>query len=278
MKRSPKATPKVVVAAFGDTHTNLTVGLCAPEVAEDDGGTRKFSKTQRWLHSCWSDFVGCVKQAAVGGAKIWSVGVGDLGDVDGKFRGSQYISHNLATIKKMVVRTLSPITDISDRDFLCRGTAVHDGDSSWLEELIGEDIGAEKQDGNYSSWEWEILAAGVLWNFSHHARGNGSSISSVGAAQRISRGMILQRAKQGKKFPIVNVRGHTHFYDDSFELEPCRTILMPAWTTIPEYGYRYSNGVIRLADIGGVIGVCQNGKVEITVKRYPTPQAQVWTE
>jgi len=271
---------KVVVVAFSDTHINSTVGLCAPEVALDDGGHNVFSKTQRWLWTLFvGDFLEEAKQLAVGGAKIYVFTGGDTADIDIGKRSTQILSRNPVTIKKMCVTTLNPAVEMADRLFMIRGTAAHDGKSSWMEELIGEDASAEQQNGNYSAWEWNVEAAGVLWNVLHHARGDGQSPSAAGAAVRISRGIMLQCVRLSKPLPNVAVRGHCHFYNDSFEAEPVRTIILPAWTTQTEFSYRISGGIPPIADIGGVIGVCENKKVtELRVKRYRPQPKTTWRE
>ena len=274
-----KQQNKVVVIAFSDTHINSTVGLCAPEVALDDGGNSKFSKTQRWLWTLFTDDFLAEAKSLAKDAKVYVFTGGDVAEVDGKKYSSQVLSGNPATIKKMCITTLNPAVEMADRLFMVRGTAVHGGKSSWMEEMVGEDSGAEKQDGNYSAWEWNVEAAGVLWNVLHHARGNGQSLSASGAATRISRGIMLQCARLGNRLPKIAIRAHNHFYDDSFEAEPVRTVALPAWTTQTEFGYRISNGVPPIADIGGVIGVCENNKVtDLRVKRYRPQPKPIWKE
>lgn len=258
----------VIVAVFSDTHVNSTVGLVIPRITLDDGGTYSASKGQRWIWSNWNSFwrdVEAEKRRLK--ARVVCVGNGDLADNNGH-KTTQLITKNEADITRMAYESLMPAIDVADTLFITRGTEVHTGPSSSMEEKIAYDLSAEKcPTGSHSWWELPLQANRTKFNFAHHA-GTATKISynTAAVAGRIAARALFSYANSGLEPPDIMIRSHNHVFSDSGHNYRLRAIVTPCWQLTTSYGYRIGGSVLP---VGGVMFICR-GKddVETHVRQY----------
>lgn len=260
----------VIVAVSSDLHVGSTVGLCAPNVALDDGQIVEISKAQRWLWDCWLRYwqdISTLK--AKYRAEVWTVFNGDL--FDGLHHGTfQLWSQNSADWKKAAVETARPATEISKHVFITRGTEVHSGNSGKLEEEFGQVIGAVKTaGGNYSDYEWFIEAAGVKLLFRHHG--------SMGQLpwtfpNLINRQAVIEGLKDEYDAQLF-IQSHKHKFGDSGLNYDKRVIHTPAW----QLGSSWLKARPQLyGDIGGIAIICRDGDYEIKKYIYRAAKGEPW--
>ena len=280
--RSAMACPAVIhigdsmttiLATVGDLHINSTVGLLTPTVNLDDGGTFSSSKGQKFLWRNWLSFWDEVQEVAKKNkAKVWTVFNGDMVDVFVKYQTVQLISHNDTDVMDMVLDTIMPAVDASDKIFVVRGTAAHGRQGAPIEEKIAEDISAV-EDGDKHSW-WHLLldCDRVLFDITHHGRLGGMQWTKTNSLNKLVAQLIIKY--RNRKIPDVALRSHMHQYgrsDNSFHME---AYALPAWQLFTEFTHRI--GAIEPPDIGGMYFICDKGQYTPVVKRYPIPQKQTW--
>ena len=259
----------------GDLHINSTIGLVVPTTNLDDGGTYRSSKGQRWLWRNWLSFWDEVSTVAEKHkASVWTVFNGDLVSVMVKHMTSQVITLNNSDIFDMVIDTIEPALDVSDKNFIVRGTAAHSGLSGWFEEQLSKDIGAEQSDeeNNHSWWELLLECEGVLYDITHHGSMGRKAWTKANALNSMLAELIIKY--RNRRCPDVALRSHNHRYarsDDSYGVEAYG---LPAWELKTEFVYRL--GIIEKADIGGFYFINKNGEYHLEKKRYYTKDKRAW--
>ena len=268
---------KTAVIVIADLHINSSVSLCPPTVQLDDGGTYTSSRTQHWLWRSWLDFIKQVVIDTEGYRNILVIN-GDLGELDTKRRSNQIITPNKSTIQTMVYDTLLPILDHVNDTLVIRGTGAHEGKSSWLEEAIAHDIEAiPYSDSIASHWHFRGVCSGVKFDIAHHTNGSrlpwgkGSNALKL-AAQTVWHYRVSRKVDP----PDIVIRSHNHQYSDSGGNFETLAVCTPSWTTATEFYYRIGLENV-LADIGGLVFFCDNGKY--SMKKYlfePKEARRVW--
>jgi len=270
-------TNKIAVILAQDAHINSAVGLCTPSVNLDDGGTYRSSRGQRWLWSCWTDYIDQVR--AIDDCIKVLVLNGDMGEIDVRRRSSQLVSPNKATIQRLAIDVLSPMVDIVDHVFVIRGTLAHSGKSSWLEEAIAQDFDnvVPQSEGVASWWHLRHVFSNVRFDITHHSRMGGVPRTSHNAANMLAYDTISHYHVMEQPLPHIIYRGHNHRRADSGRnFLPTLAIQGPAWQLATEFVYRIGQEN-AIADIGGDIFICDNGAYEWKPVNYELRKVRrVW--
>jgi hypothetical protein len=224
-------TTLLIISA--DHHINSTVALCPPIVNLDDGGTYHASAGQRWLWDSWLEAweaIGKIKARR----KILVLN-GDLGELDTKRRSNQIVTPNKATIQGMVTDVLAPALRIVGDTYIVRGTAAHQGKSSWLEEAIASDTkGVIKPPGSSSWWQIVGQVEGVRVDIAHHGGMSGSPWGKYNAPAALWTKVLWEyKVERNLPPPHLVIRSHNHVY-----VEGANALFTPCWSMITEYGYR----------------------------------------
>jgi hypothetical protein len=271
---------KTALIVVGDTHTNSTVGLCAPDVIQDDGGKWKLSKSQTWLWNNWLDFASIVKNTEADRKIV--VFNGDLGEIDDKGRSSQLITDNDSTVLKMMTRTFDPLVSECDEVLVIRGTEAHASKSGAIEEAYAQTLGSKaiKHDEDICSWYSICFTIeNVRFDIAHHMVGGGHlPWTEKNAANRIASLTIPYYVDMGVAMPNVVLRSHLHRMSDSgtnFEHLNLRALVLPAWQLKTSYVYRIGREN-TVSHIGGYIFVCENGKKYELTRCVYTPEPMKW--
>jgi hypothetical protein len=186
-------------------------------------------------------------------------------DVPVKHKTLQFITGNENDVTSWAIDTILPAVDVSERVFVIRGTAAHVKHSGGLEEKIAEDISAEKDGENYSSWDKVLYCEGVLYDIAHHGRLGGMAWTKANSLNKLVGELIIHY--RNRRIPDVAVRSHMHQYarsDDSLDMEAFST---PAWQLRTEFIHRLAK--VGISDIGGMYFINDNGHYTTVVKRYP---------
>ena len=262
-----------ILAIVGDLHVNSTVGLVKPTVNLDDGGTYRSSKGQRWLWRNWLSFWDEVSTVAEKHkSTVWTVFNGDMVDVFVKHETVQIITRNDADVFNMVLDTIQPALDVSERVFVMRGTSAHGRSGGVIEEKIAEDIGAEKDGDNHSWWELPLECDGVLYDITHHGPLGQLDWTKGNALNKLVAQLII--VYRNKRCPDIALRSHNHKYarsDDSLGME---AYALPAWQLKTEFVHRLAKP--GPADIGGMYFINDKGTYIPKVVRYPVPEKRPW--
>jgi hypothetical protein len=266
---------KTAVITIADLHSNSSLALCPPNINLDDGGTHHHSRIQSWLWRSWLDFCFQIDRDTKGMRKILVLN-GDLGELDTMKRSVQLISLNKSTILNIVTETLEPILNIVDSVLVIRGTAAHEGKSSWLEETIAKDIGAISQtESIFSWWHYRGTCEGVRLDIAHHASKSSNPFSKGYGAIRVASRMQRYYQRMKALPPHVAVRSHNHEYEDSGGNYETFVYFTPAWTIKTEYALRI--GLENaLSDIGGVVIYCENGQYQTKKYSYEPKETKIW--
>lgn len=260
----------------GDSHINSTVGLCAPGINLDDGGTYHLNRTQQWLWRCWIEF--WQECAQLPGRKIVCF-KGDLGELDTKRRSVQIITANKAVIVKLAQRTIEPAVECADQMIFIRGTQAHEGKGAWLEELIADDYDhtlRDKDTGRASWYHIRPTIEDVRWDISHHANLSGIPWSRGNSANNLAHRIVwLYMVDMGQPPPDIASRAHNHRLATSNGF-PTLVSFGNAWTAATEYAYRsgYEN---TIADIGGIVWTLEDGSYDRRVISFkPAESKRIW--
>lgn len=261
------------VVLLSDLHTNSTVALCPPVVNLDDGGSYRASTAQRWI---WRHFVAFAQEAAerreqAGGPMVVVLN-GELAD-DNYHSKFQLVDQNPKSQMSTAIKALEPLLAIlrpEDRVYVTRGTEAHSGRSAWMDDKIGEDIGAvSPSEGIHSYWQLKLNIDGVRFDIAHHPPMGPGRVPWTQQlfATRMAAFAYMDALQAGEKLPHLFVRGHYHMPSDSYDAYPVRALALPSWQLTTSFGYRLGGG--RPYPIGGAIVTCDRGKYEV-VKKYAT--------
>lgn len=270
----------VLVVVTSDLHAGSTVALCPPRIALDDGGVYEASAAQRWLWESWLDLW---KQAdalrAKMGADLYAVFNGDL--VDGNHHGTTQILSGNPNAQAMALNACMAVPlGLKPKGLaFVRGTDVHVGQSASAEERIADGLRRDKrpvigndQTGAASHWHFKMDVQGVRLDFAHHGRVGTRPWTKPNVVMNLAAEIFMDSAAQGIPHPHVAIRSHMHQYVDTHDAHPTRVIQTPAWQLATSFIHRIAPG--KLADVGGVFLVIDDGEVTVKPIRYrpdPTP-------
>ena len=268
-----------IVAVYADTHVNSTIGVMPPYTELQDGGSYRASKEQLWLWRKWNlfgDTVEALKKEL--DAELYVVAAGD--NVDDPFHPTtRIVSKHKPTILAMAVKVHERFVQMADHYFMIRGTNAHTGIDGSLEEMLARDLEAEPdpKTGNASWWSLYFEAGGVTFDITHHPQTSARRPwTQHAAAARQSAIIAAQYYEMGMKPPDVACRAHDHglLRDSGMSTKPW-TFLMRPWQGTTSFGHRLGVGEYVLP-VGGLIFVCDNGKVSPIDCKYSLPKGRPW--
>lgn len=271
----------VVLAITSDQHAGSTVALCPPRIRLDDDGHYEASPAQRWIWQHWQDFWKRADQTRKRhkGSKLYQVYNGDM--TDGDHHGTTQILSGNPTAQAAVVDALMkvPLALKPDAMFFVRGTEVHVGKSGCHEERIasglkkdGWPVQPDPDTGSASRWHLRMEVEGVRIDIAHHGRVGTRPWTKPNVVANLAAEIFYDHCKDGIPHPHLAIRSHMHQFVDTASLHPTRVIQMPAWQLATAFIHRIAPG--KLADIGGVIVVIDNGRIlevdPVIVKPQPS--------
>lgn len=262
ISRFKKSGPPIVVAV-GDTHTNSHSGLLPPSVELSDGSKHISNIFQNWLWDKWLRFwgeMGEIKNKS--NSPLIAIFNGDSVDKN-RFSKEELISHDPNDILLMAADALAPALDVADVWYVVRGTPVHTGEGSWLEEALARDIGAKPEnENNHSWWSLNLHVNGVRFNVQHTPESNSTRPWTLGAgALRIAKIVMDNYYDTGDPPPHIVVRNHKHHWEDSGTNHFSRAFILPAWQGDTTFVHKIGIGA-KLPLFGGVAFICHNNSPE----------------
>lgn len=274
---------KTAVICWSDTHQNHIFGLCPPnmELTEREG-TWVLNPVQRELWWAWNSCWEWVDGITLGCDLRVGVSVGDAIENDSKIRSqSELVSLHQNDALEMAVKTLEPITKKLDHFFIVKGTEAHVGKGAWTENQLAKELGAIPDKKNKSAAWMHLISefSGVKFDIAHHPSGNSNVKRNYPAvATRLAYDVWESYCMFWKERPPdVAVRGHLHRFADSGTTIPTRGIILPGFQYKTYYLSRIGKDA-DLPDVGMVVFICEDGKVELNVKRViPQNKRAVWS-
>lgn len=273
-----------LLAVVSDTHCGSTVALCPPRIELDDGGFYQASNAQIWLWSLWESFwqeAQALRKKRK--AKLYCVFNGDI--TEGAHHGTTQILSGNSTAQAAVVDACMavPLSLKPDRLFFVRGTEAHVGKSACYEERIalglkkdGRPVVSDPDSGTASWWRLRMEVEGVRFDFAHHGRVGTRPWTRINVTANLAAQIFYEHAKSGDPYPHIAVRSHLHQHVDTHDAHPVRVIQTPAFQLATAFVHRI--GAESLADIGGILILCENG--EATVKNVISrpSRGELWRE
>lgn len=244
----------------------------------DDGGTYLPSKAQLWTFEKWEDFWSRARaKRDKHNADLYALLNGDAHD--GNHHGTtQIISGNEEVQAYIAQRTFGVVKDSKpEKIFVVRGTEAHVGPSGSSEENLARWLHAEKDPVTeaWSSWHWRLQIHGVLIDAQHHTSMGRLPWTMANAANRLAAEVFFEHARNRLPPPHLVFRSHVHRHADSYQAQPTRAIILPAWQL--KTGYAHKVAPNSLADIGGGITVIYpDGTFEHETVLYRPDPPPVW--
>lgn len=266
-----------ILTIVSDSHIGSTVGLCCPQVELDDGGTYYASKAQRWLYDNWNDFWTLSRSfKPTGGGARYAIVNGDSRDRP-HHATTQLITHNTETIGRVALEIFDEGMRRERFRFFTRGTAAHVGDAGKEEEGLARELDCIKDPdtNSYSWWVLPLEIQGILFTISHHGSSGGREWTRANNANVLAAETELYYAEHGERCPNYIIRSHTHRFSDSGLNYRTRAIFTPAWQLCTSYSH--AKFTDKIADIGGLVFVIENGVVQVVAKRYYAPRRSPWS-
>lgn len=277
-----KKQKPVVIAVTSDLHCGSTVGLSPERIALDDGGAYEASNAQRWMWANWCDLwsqADTLRKTL--GANLYAVFNGDL--VDGNHHGTTQILSGNPNAQAAALNACMavPLALKPHGLVFIRGTDVHVGQSASAEERIADGLRRDKRPvignddtGTASHWHFKMELQGVRLDFAHHGRVGTRPWTKPNVVMNLAAEIFMDHASQGIPHPHLAVRSHMHQYVDTHDAHPTRVIQTPAWQLASSFIHRIAPG--KLADIGGVFLVIQNGELTVKPMRYRPEPTRTW--
>jgi hypothetical protein len=268
-----------ILAAPADQHVNSTVGVL-PKYAElVEGGFHRNGPVQNWIWRKWLEsWEGIWTLKKETGGKLIVLNLGDALD-DPKHATTQIVSGNKASILRMAARVFERPREMADWFFVLRGTEAHTGLSATWEELLAEDLDAERSpDGLWSWWYWEGVVGGVWVDAAHHPQTAGRLPHTQAAApSRQSFMLELQAVRSERQVPDVALRAHAHYAGDSGVFTRPRTFYCPPWQLTSAFGHRLGAGAF-VRPVGTLALIIRDRRVTpVTDYIYRAPRREPWT-
>lgn len=247
----------IVLAEWGDTHTNSTVGLMPPRgIQLDDGGTYLPSRIQCEIWEVYLDFWGMVRQQMkkVDAQEAWGIFGGD-GIDDNNHSKYQLVTVNESVMIDATLSTFVPTQGILTKKFCLRGTEAHSGGCAWMEERVAKELDAEPdpETGNRSWWYLPFRHYGVRGLFAHHPYSTAKRPWTIGGGASRTAEMIESDYNKTQD-PLPHFAGfhHAHYYETSSDNHEVDVAFCYPFCVTSAFGHRigYSG---RTPEIGGLI-------------------------
>jgi hypothetical protein len=128
--------------------------------------------------------------------------------------------------------------------------------------------------GTASHWHVRLDIEGVRLDFAHHGRVGTRPWTRPNVVANLAAEIFYDHAAEGMPHPHLAVRSHMHQLVDTYDQHPTRVIQMPAWQLATSFIHRIAPG--KLAHIGGIIIVIENGEYEVEKVRFRPQATRVW--
>ena len=177
----------------------------------------------------------------------------------------------------MVTETIEPLIDWTNSLYVIRGTAAHTGKSAWLEEAVGNDLGAINSTKDvFSHYHLRFMADRVPMDIAHHANMPALPWTEKNAANKVAALAIWRYLVDLKaQPPALMFRSHNHRWSDSGDNYETRAICLPSWSLMTEFAYRIGAENSQ-SHIGGAVVLCDGDKNEVYKFRYAPRKGNVW--
>jgi len=202
------------IIVTSDTHCGCQLGLFPKSlrIPLDSGGFYTGSPLQMKVWSYWEEFwKKWVPMVTKGEPFIWVLN-GDA--IDGIHHNAvTQITQNMADQIVIAEKCFEPIRNLKTckKMFLIRGTEAHVGKSGQYEEILGKNLGVEKDESEkYSRWELWLRMNNVLTHFTHHV---GTTNSTAYESTAVYKELVEAYSEAGRwkdEPPDVVIRSHRH--------------------------------------------------------------------
>ena len=256
----------------GDFHCGSSLALQPPVVRLDDGQILRHSRFQAFIWGRWTAFwaeVAAEKERR--GLPVVFFANGELCD-NNWHKTPQMMSRNLADLMKMTLQAFVPARRVADEIIVLRGTEAHSGGGGALDELMGEHLGALKdEEGNWSRYGFYGELEGVYLDVCHHPGHNAMRPWTHGGhVNRLAADMMHQYWGVPDP-PSLVMRGHVHGAADSADNFPIRSVILPSWKLSSRDAWGARFGTRNVLPIGGAWGVFEDGGYDLQKRIWKWP-------
>lgn len=264
-----------VVAVVSDLHCGSSVGLCPSDgITLDDGQVILPSKAQRWLWKQWQAFWAEVFERA-GKRQVIAILNGD--SVEGlHHHTTQLMASRVDVHERIAVECAREFAGRVASIYVTRGTPAHVGTGAQSEERIAREIGAVPESKErHSHYHLRLKVEGVRLDVAHHRGGSRRYWTKITPIRVSVLQSLMAYAEAGAIAPHVVIRSHSHLFEDTGETYSVRGIGIGAWQLATEFVHRIAPEQL-LADIGGLILECEDGKYTAHIKKYTPRGRATW--
>lgn len=234
--------PDPFVLIISDTHIGGFTALAPAEFKTESGQIVKFDWRQEWLHDCFCADVAQIKKR-LRGRRLVVVHAGDV--VDGRHHENIDALPDLQDQEAMAVQILTPLRNMADKFFICKGTEVHSGPLAQSERRIAKELAAK------IGYRFSLDTGYGILDVAHHPGGG---------LLKIKNDILENCTALGTPLPRFVVRGHAHTIDDSGEKwSNIRVVLAPCWQFKTGHGWRVAPN--KRANVGMI--TIDEGRLEI---------------
>lgn len=229
--------PNPLTLIIYDTHIGGFTALAPAEFKTESGQVVKFHWTQEWLYDCFCADIAQIKKR-LRGRRLIVVHGGDV--IDGRHHENIDALPDLKDQEDMAVQILTPLRNMADKFFICKGTEAHSGPLSQSERRIAKELAAK------IGYRFALDIGCGLLDVAHHPNGN---------LVKIKNDVLEDCARDGTPVPRWIIRGHNHKVQDSGETWPkIRVVIAPAWQFKTAHGWKVATntrahvGMIKIDD------------------------------
>lgn len=267
----------IVLADVGDLHVGSSIGLLPGDGAEAEDGMRILpSPLQSWMWANWLAFWNEVAETAlrVEARRVVATVGGDIVDGD-RPNGVQRWTFSRDHQVQAAVACMAPAQAIVDRWYVVPGTPYHSGAGGQAERLFARMMRARKVRGELCPASLPLLLDRVLVWIEHPSRLASLPWTRGGPANRLAAEIDADAGEHGYRPPDLVLVHHAHRVHDSGDsFRRPRVIVCPGWQ--PRTEYARNKNARGIVPVGGVIAVCEAGRVDARIMRYwPEPEKGV---
>lgn len=241
------------LVVVSDLHCGSGVAVCPGEVQLDERSKHIPSPVQNKLHSWWLEFWNEWVPYATGGEPYSVVVNGDL--IEGRHHlAIDPFTLNLAIQSRVARELLKPVRAKAVNMLLVRGTEVHDGKACEQLETLGELLGVDQIDGNYSTYKLVLDFCGHTIHFDHHIGVTQSAAYETSALNRALVKEFVEAGRWGGKVADWQVRSHRHQSCGIWMPSArgrCGVVVTPSWQALTAFGHKVATG--SRPQIGGIV-------------------------
>jgi hypothetical protein len=285
------------VITLADLHVGSTYGLWHPDAdCDDEGGRHTLNFLQSYIWECWQHATTVWLPEVCGKLERVLFVVGD--GVDGVSGKSPLVTDDGNLQIGAAQMILDPVARACSATYMVSGTAFHVGKSGEWDNVLAQRIGAvpevsgasdggqSESDGDkgeqgeakrvrrYARWQLFARVGGVTFDVAHHIGGSQVVSSRASPLLREYNAAAVSCFEDADwPHPDWIIRAHGHLYRILPQETGCSILSLPGWEAKTPYAHKISRG--RPFDIGLVVLICDEGRVEPHVKIYKWPSPQV---